>query len=341
MIFQYANYLVDRGHTVFCYYTKTGCHTGKLRYLANIYQLLFIRNESDGNWFDCKFELRHPVSISNFSVEDGDIVIATLWGTCDWVQKLSDNKGRKTYFVQDFETWYDDFRNKNVIKTYYMKWDKVLSVSTALHDRLLDETGLESTVICNGIPSNEIRKSERTIGENNTIFIGFPYREGEHKNCDFAISLLKDLVRDDNRIHISSYGFEKPETWPDDFDFIINPSREQLNNYYNMIDIFYVPSTYEGWGLPSLEAMAHGCAVLAHDSGAIAELGVDGENCIKLIDPHDINEIQTKITLLIDDYEMRTQIGNAAWKLVSKKYTFDIHAKEFEKELLLMLRTQK
>ena len=59
---------------------------------------------------------------------------------------------------------------------------------------------------------------------------------------------------------------------------------EDMVKFYNLADIFILPSLYEGFGLPVIEAMACGCPVIASNSSSLPE--VVG-NAGVLIDPND------------------------------------------------------
>jgi glycosyltransferase involved in cell wall biosynthesis len=54
--------------------------------------------------------------------------------------------------------------------------------------------------------------------------------------------------------------------------FVLGVSDEELNEIYNLFDVFALPSMAEGFGLPLLEAMATGVPVVTTDYAAGAEL---------------------------------------------------------------------
>jgi glycosyltransferase involved in cell wall biosynthesis len=47
---------------------------------------------------------------------------------------------------------------------------------------------------------------------------------------------------------------------------------EDLPAFYSMADVFVLPSSYEGFGLPLLEAMACGCPTIAYNTSSIPEI---------------------------------------------------------------------
>ncbi|MGI9013122.1 MAG: glycosyltransferase family 4 protein [Phycisphaerales bacterium] len=73
------------------------------------------------------------------------------------------------------------------------------------------------------------------------------------------------------------------------------------------------PSLYEGFGLPPLEAMAHGCPVIASNTSSLPE--VCGDAAL-LIDPHEPATIRTAIERLRDEPRLRKTLIDRGYQRV-------------------------
>lgn len=82
-------------------------------------------------------------------------------------------------------------------------------------------------------------------------------------------------------------------------------SDTDLLHLYNACDVFVFPSYYEGFGMPALEAMACGRAVVCSDTAALPEV-VDG--AALLCDPYSLDEIVRAIADLLLDNELRARM---------------------------------
>ena len=77
----------------------------------------------------------------------------------------------------------------------------------------------------------------------------------------------------------------------DSFKFV-NGTNKDLEYLYKNVRAFIYTSTYEGFGIPLIEAMRSGCPIITSNGGALEEIG--GSE-LSYFDPLNINEIQQKI----------------------------------------------
>jgi len=83
-------------------------------------------------------------------------------------------------------------------------------------------------------------------------------------------------------------------------------SDEQLVQLYEACDIFILPSHYEGFGFPLLEAMACGAPVLSSSASSLPEVG--GE-AVEYFSPDSKMELVAGIRRLLSDAELRRQMS--------------------------------
>jgi MMP alpha-(1->4)-mannosyltransferase len=87
-------------------------------------------------------------------------------------------------------------------------------------------------------------------------------------------------------------------------------------------EVAVVPSLYEGFSLPAVEAMACGTPLVATTAGALPEVvGPDGETAL-LVPPNDPGALAGAIGRLLDDADLRAGIGAAGRARVLERYTW-------------------
>ena len=81
-----------------------------------------------------------------------------------------------------------------------------------------------------------------------------------------------------------------------------------LQALYRSADGLAYPSLYEGFGLPVLEAMAHGIPVLTSDRSSLPEVAGDAA---VLVDPLDRGAIAKGLVRLVTDSALRRRLADA------------------------------
>ena len=104
-------------------------------------------------------------------------------------------------------------------------------------------------------------------------------------------------------------------------------SDEELARLYGEAEVAVVPSLYEGFSLPAIEAMSCGVAVVATTGGALPEVvGVSGETGL-LVTPDDPEALAAAIGQVLDDPELRARLGANGRERVINRFTWQVTAK--------------
>ncbi len=114
------------------------------------------------------------------------------------------------------------------------------------------------------------------------------------------------------------YGIENKVKF---LDFVAD---EDLPSLYKNAVCFALPSLYEGFGLPVLEAMKFGCPVVTSNVSSLPEAGGDAA---LYFDPNDTSDIAKVLTKVISDAKLREEMIKKGYNQI-KKFSWEKTAKE-------------
>lgn len=147
-----------------------------------------------------------------------------------------------------------------------------------------------------------------------------------------AFSLLPEEIRQNYQLIIigkKGWLYEEILQAPEKFKvadrvlFLDYVKDEDLPGFYKKAEAFVLPSLYEGFGLPVLEAMRYGCPVITSNVSSLPEAG--GDAAI-YFDPTNTKDIQAKMQSVLTNPILREEMikkGNVHYK----KFTWDKAAK--------------
>jgi glycosyltransferase involved in cell wall biosynthesis len=104
--------------------------------------------------------------------------------------------------------------------------------------------------------------------------------------------------------------------------FVSGVPTERIVELYAEAEVAVVPSLYEGFSLPAIEAMACGVPLVATTGGALPEVvGDDGVTGL-LVPPGDVDALAGTITRALGDPDLRARIGAAGRARVLERFTW-------------------
>ncbi len=108
----------------------------------------------------------------------------------------------------------------------------------------------------------------------------------------------------------------------DSIRFVTGVPDERIVELYAESEVAVVPSLYEGFSLPAVEAMATATPLVATTGGALPEVtGLDGETVLRC-EPGNIDSLLIALRRAFDDPDLRARIGAAGRERVSELYTW-------------------
>jgi len=104
-------------------------------------------------------------------------------------------------------------------------------------------------------------------------------------------------------------------------------SDDELARLYAEAQVAVVPSLYEGFSLPAIEAMACGVPLVATTGGALPEVvGEDGETGL-LVTPDDPEALAQGIRRILDDAALASRLGDGGRRRVLGRFTWGATAR--------------
>lgn len=104
--------------------------------------------------------------------------------------------------------------------------------------------------------------------------------------------------------------------------FVSGVPDERIVELYAEAELAIVPSLYEGFSLPAIEAMSTGICLVATDGGALPEVtGSDGDTVLQCR-AGDVDHLSATIRRGLDDVELRARVGAAGRSRVVERWSW-------------------
>jgi glycosyltransferase involved in cell wall biosynthesis len=150
------------------------------------------------------------------------------------------------------------------------------------------------------------------------------------KGLSFLLEAMAKL-RTEREVTLTIIGRPKPGKSMDLIDklglrphieFVSGVSDERIVELYAEAEMAVVPSLYEGFSLPAIEAMSTGTCLVATDGGALPEVtGRDGDTVLSCR-AGDADALAATIRRGLDDAELRLRVGAAGRQRVAERWSW-------------------
>jgi glycosyltransferase involved in cell wall biosynthesis len=208
-------------------------------------------------------------------------------------------------------------------------------------------------VIPNTVPESRHKWKEKKSNNKGPVKILFLSNLMPTKGPMEFIKMAKKVTMLNKDVHFFLAGLKLNEDFYNDIvKFVRN---ENLNRYitltgpvydedkeklYSKCDIFIYPTHEDAFGLVNLEAMRAGIPIISSDQGSIPEVVIDGLNGF-IVNPKNVEMLVDRVFKLIDNEELRINMGNTGRKLYEKKYSPRAYQNNVKNALLYFLKTNR
>jgi hypothetical protein len=237
---------------------------------------------------------------------------------------------------------------KIVIQSAIKRARMIIAVSQFTKDDIISQFKINPKkikVTYEGVASFLLARKEKNIFNDKKVLLGYNINKPfllyvgnayPHKNLEGLIKVFSSLREKNGDLLLvlvgkQDYFYSRVEEftkkyWPKTSPIIFPgfvPDEELAILFKNAIAYIF-PSFYEGFGLPPIEAMAHGCPVVSSNKSSLPE--ILGEAAI-YFNPEDEKEMSWQIERIINDRKLRQDLVEKGYEQI-KKYSWERCAKE-------------
>lgn len=276
------------------------------------------------DWLDLfKGSLERFTDIERCIFENKEIVVASGWWAGEEMRRVNHIGIIKVHHIRGMLKDADQMRaawGENVPK---------IVIASYLGEVIKQICGQKVyAIIPNGIDIAEFYPS---VPESQRNGVGTIFGKGYHKDPETVLGVLERLQTSCPEIPQRVFSANrKPNYIPREI-FHRLPPLEKAREIYSRSLVWFLGSYSEGFGVPVLEAMACGCAVVSTSCGGPQDIINDGENGF-LVKVGDVKQIVHSVQELVGDEELRRQFVENS-KETLKKFSWERSINKLEETL--------
>lgn len=269
VVYQYANFLADKGHEVAIAHFRPAERREKASTLNNLALDVgyWLNSSRRPEWFplDNRVRVVNHGQPSSRLLPTTDVLVATSVETAEFVFRCAEQSGASPfYFLQHYETF--STPRARVDETWQYPMTRIV-VSEWLRS-IGDSMGVQTILVPNGIDRTEFPIG-RPWSQRPNMILGL-VSEQRWKRTDLFVEAAERLRLLYPGLTVAAFGVAKsPPNLPEWIEYYSHPSRERLSELYREARIYLCCSDSEGFGLPIAEAMSSGTAVVSTRNGGI------------------------------------------------------------------------
>jgi glycosyltransferase involved in cell wall biosynthesis len=141
----------------------------------------------------------------------------------------------------------------------------------------------------------------------------------------------------ENNLKENGYAFSLPNKVIEDSKFIFTSWISDMYSVMDELDVVVLTSSNEGTPVSLIEAQLCSKPVVAYNVGGVKDTFLNNESGY-LIDKGDINSFSNKLLQLINNKELRSEMGKRGKEFASKKYSKDAEVAAIDNLYTLLLK---
>ena len=249
----------------------------------------------------------------------GDVVVATAWQTAGPVNAAPSSSGRKFYLIQHYESLYHG-TPEEVDRTYVYPLKKIV-ISTWLKEIMREKFGSEAELLVTPVDPALFHRVEGDAGDG-ALRVLMLHHDYEWKGVADGLEAVRRVKARHPHLRLVGFGVKRPRHGEAYDEYYENLPQDRLAWLYSRSAIYLCPSWDEGLGMPSMEAMACGAALVTYDNGGSRDYARDGETAL-VARRRDVANLSEKLELAVSDHGLRSKIARDGMAYVQREFNWE------------------
>jgi hypothetical protein len=320
-IMRFANVLKVRGHEV-----RILARHEDASLKDKIRHAYLIKTYGESDWLKyAEVPVSEYVSLRDFSFSPDELVVAMCTRTSFDVMELDKGSCIPVYHCHgsELEDW------ENMLIAWNMPTKKI-SVCSQLATEMEVETGQKCYgVVPDGVDLAEYFPAGNELSRN---AVGAGYHWTYTKDPVNTARVFEKIGTRCPSVPRIAFGSGKKPRALKGVEYTRLPTVEEARAIYSRCKVWFHTSIREGFGLPILEAMACGCALVATNSGGPSDMISNGENGF-IVDVGNFGAMTHKIAQIFDDDALYGRLRENGLE-TAKRYSWEAAGALMEKKLM-------
>lgn len=253
------------------------------------------------------------------ALPEAEVVVATAWQSAPAVAAAPARSGAKFYLVQHYESLYHGDA-RAVDATYRLPLRKIV-ISSWLRDIMRERFGQEAEVLVTPV-DRELFHPVAAAGARPGLRVLMLHHHYAWKGVADGLEAVARARRRVPDLVLVGFGLRPPRDAAAYDEFHANPPQDRLAALYGSCPIYLCPSWDEGLGMPAMEAMACGAALVTYDNGGCRDYARDEATAL-VARRRDVDDLAAKLERMATDGALRAKIAAAGAELVTTAFDWD------------------
>jgi len=218
-------------------------------------------------------------------------------------------------------------------KLFIRQWDRIIADSRFCQKEIRNRYKVSTKkikIVSPGLtrdfkPAKKKEELMKRFGLVDQLILLYLGQLSERKNVQFLLEVLKEISSPKVKLLIAGRGPEEKRLKAKARSLGLGkkvifagliPEKEKAD-FYNLGDVFLLPSQKEGFGMTVVEAAACGLPAIVSDNSSLKEVIEDGKTGF-LAETNNLEDWKSKINKLLGDKELREKMGRQARKFSQK-----------------------